>query len=145
MGSEAKTTRLKDGQVISTKKKKKKKRRSLDGYDEFLDDQSDKPKVAPTVGRLRMLVHGEVGHGKTHFFASFPHTAIFDFENKTGSVKHWGTGSKPFYFLDNQRYADLIDKLIADGHKGKAPFDTIVMDTGSSFHKFVFQQMTALY
>lgn len=75
-----------------------------------------------------MLLHGQVGCGKTTFVASIPNSLIFDFENKATSVRFKKPGRLIMFRETYLDYAKVIEELLVDARAGSLPFRTIVFD-----------------
>lgn len=91
---------------------------------------------SPTpVNKLRMLISGLSGQGKTTFAASIPNAWHLDFEGMANDVV--SPRARQFRFAGFSKYDELLKMLVEDGNAGRAPCDHIIFDTLDEFYERV--------
>ncbi len=100
-----------------------------------------------TEGNLKILLMGDAGVGKTIFACSFPgKTRVLDFDGKIDSAALFYKGKPQIDNIDVEQFTSGIelnpiqqmekvirDELIPAQREGKMPFDTLVLDSITTF------------
>lgn len=104
----------------------------------------------PEAGRLRMLIAGPVGIGKTSLICSVPNCAVLDIERKTSGVMRTAPGTMIFGNVENgeppwglKEFSQLIEQLIQDAKDGNMYFQTVAIDTVGGLCELVKTEFTA--
>lgn len=101
-----------------------------------------------TVKRLKVLLYGISGTGKTTMAATFPRPLFLDLEGGMLSVRKY----KPLRYPANtnkdiKTYSEVIDfyQLVKNFSPDKAPFDTIVIDSLNELQVLIAQHVREKY
>jgi hypothetical protein len=93
----------------------------------------------PTPEKLRLLIDGPEGEGKSTFVASMPNNLILDFEGGAGGVV--GPRSTRIKVNGFDHYMQITDKLIAESKGGNPFFKRFTFDTADRWSEMIARQV----
>jgi hypothetical protein len=95
-----------------------------------------------TARKLKILLYGNWGTGKTYAALTFPRVALIDSEG--GSTLYRGRpGIKPFSVIDTKSMTDLENAIAFIAADKGATFDTLVIDPVSVIYKITREAIAA--
>lgn len=83
--------------------------------------------------RVKALIYGKQGTGKTQLASDAPNPVWVDFEKSTETLRNIGKGHIPT--LRPKNMSDF-EKFIGEAVKDSSPYETIVIDTANSLQVF---------
>jgi len=85
--------------------------------------------------KLRMIIEGLSGTGKTTFLASTPDTVILDFDQAAENV--YGAKAHIIPIRSWEEYQAVKQMVQSDAKTGTCPFTRVIFDTGDAFLDFM--------